>query len=140
MTSRCSRVEHQQALRHVVERGVEAHVLRLQLGLALAQLGGAFLDQPLQPAIELVELLDHQRDRAVGAPPVAVGLLVGRADQLAERVEIDLARRLVAFASCLGEQLVHGLRPLRVIGVTVMVWLCSSHRPDAACGEISPYE
>ena len=76
-------VEHQQRLRHVVDGGLEAQVLRLELRLALAQRRGAHLDQLFEPAVERVELLDHQRDRAVGAAAVAVGLLVGRGDELA---------------------------------------------------------
>ena len=140
ITSRSERVEHQQRLRHVVERGVEPQVLRLQLLLALAQRGGALLHQPLEPAVELVELLDHQRDRAVGAAAVAVGLLVGGGDQLAELLGIDLARGLGRFRKLSGEKLVHGCQAASVIVVTVMVWLCSWQTPDAPCGEISPYE
>ena len=47
-------VEHQQRLRHVVDGGLEAQVLRLELALALAQRLGAHGDEFLQPAVERV--------------------------------------------------------------------------------------
>lgn len=133
-------VEHQERLRHVVDGGLEPQVLRLELGLALAQRLGANLEQPLQPAVERVELLDHQRDRTVGAAAVAVRLLVGRAGELAQFVEIDLARGAGRLGKLSGEKLVHGRYAASVMAVTVMVWLCSWQTPAAPCSKISPYE
>ena len=136
------RAEHDQALRHVVDGGVEAQILLLQFGLARAQFGGALVDLLLEPAIELVDLLDHQRDGVLGAAPLALGLLIGGDHQRAELVEVDLARRAGRFRQLLREQLLHGrlhYRPTASLSaVTVMVWLCSSQQPEAACGEISP--
>ncbi len=110
----------------------------LQLFLALAQRGGALLDQALEAAVELVEFLDHQRDRAVGAPAVAVGLLVGRGDEPASASRSTSPEAVVAFASCLAKSLCTGYPAASVIAVTVMVWLWSSQTPEAPCGEISP--
>ena len=101
-------VEHQQRLRHVVDGGLEPQVLRLELRLALAQRRGAHGDEFFEPAVELVELLDHQRDRAVGAAAVAVGLLVGSLDKLAQLVEIHLAGGSGRSRKLSGEKLVHG--------------------------------
>ena len=87
--ARC--VEHQEGLRHVVDGGVEAHVLGLQLRFPFAQFARAILHQALELPIELVELLHHQHHGTIGLPPVAFGLLVGRADELAQPAEVDLA-------------------------------------------------
>ena len=100
-------IEHAQTLRHVLERGVEAHVLETQFGLALPQRAGAVSDRVFEAAVELIEFLDHQRYRPVGAPPVAVALLKGGADELSEQADIDLAGRLRRFRKLLGEKFVH---------------------------------
>jgi hypothetical protein len=103
--ARC--VEHQEGLRHVVDGRVEAHVLRLQLRFPLAQFARALLHQVLELPIEPVELLHHQHHGAIGPPPIAFGTFVGRADELAQPAEVNLA----GFRKCLhglsAEQLVH---------------------------------
>ena len=99
---------------------------------------GALLDQLSQAAIELIELLDHQRHRAFGAALVAIRLLVSCADQPGQRLEIGLARRPGRFRKLPCEELVQGCYAASVIAVTVIVWLCSSQTPEALCGAISP--
>ena len=73
-------VVHAQSLRHVVEG-------RLQLEFLLA----VQFSRPLALARVTVELLDHERDGAVGAAAIAIHLLIGRADELRQPVEIDIA-------------------------------------------------
>ena len=91
---------------------------------ALAQHRRALRDQVLQPAIELVEFLDHQRHRAVGARAVALELLVGGRDQLLEALDIEFARFVAGLGKLPGEKPVHAPYPAasRMV-VMVMVWL-----------------
>jgi hypothetical protein len=107
----CRGIEHQQRLRHVVERGVEPQVLGAQLFLALAQGDGALLDQALEAAIELVQFLDHQRNRTIGPPPVMVGLIIGAANQPAEQVDVDAAAGPGGLRKLSGKEVVHGISP-----------------------------
>src|SRR5271165_2188288 len=76
---------------HVLERRIEAQILRLQLGLALAQGGGSLLDKLIQPAIELFKFRDHQCNRAVGAVAVAIRFFVGFRNKRKQRFQIELA-------------------------------------------------
>ena len=68
------------------------------------KVGGALLDQLLEAAVELIELLDHQRHRAVGAAAVAVRLLVGCAHQLGEVSRSTLAGGRRRFGNLAGEE------------------------------------
>jgi hypothetical protein len=104
-------VEHAQPVRHVLERGIEPHILRLQLGFALAQRDGTFLDELIEPAVELLELADHQRNRAVGTVAVVVGLLVGLGDECQQRLQIELAGALCRLRKLSGEELMHPQDP-----------------------------
>ncbi len=113
--------------------------------LAIARLG---LDKCLRPlddcllksGVELVELLDHQRDGSVSPLPVAVRIVIGRRDKLRERRDIDGAARSGAF-KLLGKKAPSRRLPIgqrrRILPggrrhatsesvMTVMVWLCSS--------------
>ena len=88
-----------------------------------------------------IQLLDHQADRAIRAAALAVRLLIGGGDDLAQQLDVDRARGRGGFRKLSGKELVHANYPATSkIVVTVMVWLWSSHTPDALCGEISPYE
>ena len=89
-------VGHQHGIGHAGNGGVERHLLLAQQiggALALAQVG--------------IQLLDHQGDRAVGAAAVALGLLVGGIDQLAQQLDIDLAGGRGRLRQLSAEQLVH---------------------------------
>ena len=108
-------VEHDEPLRHVRNRRIEAHVLRMEVGLAGAQLLGALGDQPLEVALDRADLLDHQRHRALGPAAVAVEFLVGAADETDEAIEVDRAGLRLRLGDLLGEQLVHR-RVLRAAG------------------------
>jgi hypothetical protein len=85
--------------------------LRLQLGLALAQRRGALLHELIEPAVELLELADHQRNRAVGTVAVVVGLFVGLGDERQQRLQIELARALCRLRKLSGEELMHPRDP-----------------------------
>ncbi len=100
-------VEHDEPLRHVGNRRIETHVLRMKVGLACAQLLGAFGDQPLEVALDGADLLDHQGHRAVGPAAVAVECLVGAADETDEAIEVDRSALGLRLGDLLGEQLVH---------------------------------
>ncbi len=100
-------VEHDEPLRHVGNGRIEAHVLRVKVGLARAQLCGALGDQPLEVALDGADLLDHQGHRAVGPAAIAVECLVGAADETDEAIEVDRAGRGLCLGDLLGEQLVH---------------------------------
>ncbi len=71
-------VEHAQALRHIIERGVELKLLGAQ------QFRGALAIEQM-----LIQLLDHEGDGPVRSPPVALHLLVSGPDQIAKLGEID---------------------------------------------------
>ena len=73
-------VVHAQPLCHVIE----GHI---QLEFLLAQQFGC----PLALAQVTLELVDHERDGAVGAAALAIRLLVGGADELHQHLQIDLA-------------------------------------------------
>ena len=107
----CRGIEHQQRLRHVVEGGVEPQVLGLQLFLALAQRRGSLFDQSLEAAIEPIQFLDHQRDRAIGPPPVMMRLVVGARDQLAEQLDVDTAAGLGGLRKLSGKEAIHEASP-----------------------------
>jgi hypothetical protein len=102
-------VEHEQRLRHVVDGRIETQVLLAELVFALAQRGGALGHLAFEAAIELVELLAHDRDRAVGAAAVVVGLLVGVRNERDQRVEIGLAGRVAGLGDLSGDELVHAV-------------------------------
>ena len=112
-------VEHDEPLRHVGNRRIETHVLRVKVGLARAQLAGALGDQPLEVALDGTDLLDHQRHRAVGPAPIAVECLVGAADETDEAIEVDRSPVGLRLGDLLGKQLVHR-RVLRAAGATSM--------------------
>ena len=139
-------VEHHEALRHVGKRRVEANVLRFELRFPLPQFLGARDDGRFEVTLNPVDLLDHQRDRAIGAPPVAVGLVVGSTDEAVQFFKIDSTGVVERLADLLRKKFVHDdhlpyknrIQATSAKVVTVMVWLCSSQRPDLACGEISP--
>ena len=101
-------VEQQQRLGHVAERRIEAQVLRVEFAFALTQHRRPLRDQALQPAIEFVEFLDHQRDRTIGAHEIALELLVRGADEILQALEIEIAQ----FSACLGE--LSGEEPVHV--------------------------
>ncbi len=105
------RVEHQEGLRHVADGGVEAHVLGLELRFPFAQFARALLHQVLELPIEPVELLHHQRHGTIGKPSIALGLLIGRADEVAQPAKVDLAGRRARLHELSAEQLVHRLHP-----------------------------
>ena len=89
-----------------------AKILRLQLGLALAQRGGALLHELIEPAIELLKLLDHQRDRAIGAVAIVVRLLVGLRDEREQRLKVHFAGVLGCFCELSGKELMHRRVPV----------------------------
>ena len=96
--------------------------LGAQLFLTFAQSGGSLLDHPLEAAIEPIQLLDHQRDRTIGAPTVLVGLLVGAGNQLGEQLEADLAGFFAGLGKLSCDELMHVSYPrLSEIVVTVIV-------------------
>jgi hypothetical protein len=95
-------VEHDQALRHVLDRGLEHLPHRLHFR-------GAFVDQPLEAAIHILDLFDHERDRALVMAAVAVRFRVGRADEGAQCAEIDASGHAGRFRELIGEELVHEL-------------------------------
>ena len=117
------RVEHQQGLRHIVDGDVKAEVLRAQLLLARLQRHGAFLDHPFETAVELVQFLDHQRDRAVGAAAVAIRLVVSFCHEGVEHFDVELARRLGCLRKLPREKSVLLGHAASHSVVTVMVWL-----------------
>ncbi len=98
-------------MRHVRERRIEPDILRLQLGLPIAQGGGALLHQLVQPAVELFEFPDHQRNRTVGAVAVAVRLLVGLGNERKQRSQIELAGAFRRLGELSGEKLMHRRDP-----------------------------
>ena len=99
-------------MRHVLERGVETQVLRLQLCFPLAQGDGALLHELVEPAVELLEFLDHQRDRAIGAVTVVVRLLVGFGDNRQQRLEVQFAGARGRLCKLSGEELMHRRVPV----------------------------
>ena len=100
-------VEHAQTVRHILDRRVKSQVLRLQLELPVAQFGGPLLHELIEPVIELFELADHQRDRAVGALAIGVRLLVRRGDERQESLQVYLARGFCRLRKLSGEKLMH---------------------------------
>jgi hypothetical protein len=81
-------VEHHEALGHVGDGGVEAQVLRLQIRLPRPQFLGTLDHEPLEVALDSIDLLDHQGHRSVGAPAVAVVLFIGAADEFSEALQV----------------------------------------------------
>ena len=102
-------VEHHQALGHVGDGRRKAHVLRLQLGLALAQLLGTLDHRALEVALNGVDLLDHEGHGPVGASPVAVDIRVGVGDESEQLLQIDRSGFIGCFGDLPGEKLVHDL-------------------------------
>jgi hypothetical protein len=102
-------VEHRQALAHVGDGGLEAHVLRLQLGLALVQLLGTLDHRPFEVALNGVDLLDHERHGPVGASPVAVDIPVGIGDEGKQLLQINRSGSIGGLGDLPGEKLVHDL-------------------------------
>ena len=82
-------VEHDETLGHIGNCRVEAHVLRVQIGLPRSQFARALDDLMFQVAVDGVDLLDHQCHGSVGAPTVAVEFLIGTADEIAKAFQID---------------------------------------------------
>ena len=97
---------------HVPERGIEPKILRLQLGLAVAKRSGALLHQLIEPAIELLNLLDHQRDRAIGAMAIVIRLLVGLRDEREQRLKVQFAGVLGRFCELSGKEFMHRRVPV----------------------------
>ena len=87
----------------------KAHVLRLQLGLALAQLLGTLDHRALEVALNGVDLLDHEGHGPVGASPVAVDIRVGVGDESEQLLQIDRSGFIGRFGDLPGEKLVHDL-------------------------------
>ena len=102
-------VEHAQTMRHILDRRVKSQVLRLQLELPVAQFGGPVLHELIEPMIELFELADHQRDRAVGALAIGVRLLVRRGDERRRACRSISPEAFPALASCLARSLCTGV-------------------------------
>lgn len=68
-----------------------------------------------------IDFLDHQRDRTIRLLPVVVGFLVGRADELDELADVDIAGgRVPGFGQLLRDELVHG-RYAAYFGIIVAV-------------------
>ena len=65
--------------------------------------------QPFEIAIDLADLLDHQRHRPVGAPPVAIKLVIGVADEVSEPLDVDSTGRVRGLGKLVGNERVHGL-------------------------------
>ena len=117
-------VEHAQAMGHVPERGIEQKILCLQLGLALAKRCGALLHQLIESAIELLKLLDHQRDRAIGAMAIVIRLLVGLRDEREQRLEGPLRRSVWPLLQAVWQGVyAPACSGTSAIVVTVIVWL-----------------
>ncbi len=72
-------------------------------------------------AIDPVDLLDHQRHRSVGAPPVVIELVIRTADQRRELVQVNRARGVGRLCYLLGDEAVHYYAPTSANEVTVMV-------------------
>jgi hypothetical protein len=100
-------IEHQLCLGHVIERGVESRILDPQLLLSLTQCRRSLFDQPLEAAIEAIQLFDHQGDRPIGAPAVVVSLIVGAGNQLTEQVGVNIPTGLSGLCKLSGKQAVH---------------------------------
>jgi hypothetical protein len=96
-------VEHAQALRHVLDGGFEALALQFELRMQLLAIAAA----------ELIELFDHQGDRALRPPAIAIGLVVSGADELGQRRDVERPCGVGRPDELLGEELVHRLRPPR---------------------------
>ena len=100
-------IEHDEALRHVGDRRIEAQVLRLKIGFALSQLPRPLDHDLLELAVDRVDLLDHQRDRPVGPTPVAIDLVIGIFDQRNELIDVDFAGQRARFGGLPGKEAMH---------------------------------
>ncbi len=125
-------VVHAQAVRHVVQRRLEAQRLDADLG-----------KQALEGAVRTLQLLRHQRHGAVDASAIAFAFLVAGQHQATQCRDVDSPVR--------GARAVHLPRkqPRHLRGgghghaasrssVTVMVWLCSTQYPPPSRGASSP--
>jgi hypothetical protein len=66
-------------------------------------------------------LLDHQRHRSVGTPPIAIKLLISTGDEPRELSHINRAGGVGRFCDLPGDQTVHDYVPTSANEVTVMV-------------------
>ena len=125
-------VIHAKAVRHVVQRGLEAHRLDADLG-----------EQAFEFAVGALELLGHQGHGPVGPAALALGFLVAGQHQRAEAVDVGDPRGVPGARDLAIQQPRHGRSPggghaASRNSVTVMVWLCSSQWPAPARGASSP--
>ncbi len=96
-------VEHQQRVRHVVDRGVETEVLRFELGLSRFDRRRAFCGDVFELLAHPVPLLD----RAASPLAIEVCRLVSLADEVGEPVDVDGSVGVFRGFDLLGEELVH---------------------------------
>jgi hypothetical protein len=82
--------------------------LRPQVGVPGFQQLRAFGHETFEIAIDRIDLLDHQRHRPIGTPPVTIEFFVSEADKLGEPAGIHRTRRIGRLGDLLDDETVHG--------------------------------